>query len=98
MVRLRPDLKVVRVSPTDFHLLDPSTHDSFKMGADERYLLFLMERLSSPDEVLRAFANRFGRVLEKRPLLEFAEQLSQSGLLTAAGDAGNGGSREPIHA
>jgi hypothetical protein len=68
------------------------------MGADERYLLFLMERLSSPDEVVRAFANRFGRVLEKRLLLEFAEQLTQSGLLTAASDAGNDASRGPIHA
>ena len=80
--RLRAGLSVVRTGPRDFLLINPETGAQFAFGAEERYLLHLLERTASPDDVLRLYEQRFGPGLSRRRVLEFVEQLRQLGLLT----------------
>src|SRR5438128_2517709 len=86
-VRLRPGLEIIRTGPRSFVLSDPRTGTVFELGAEERYLLHLLEQAESLDDILRGFEGRFGRRMARREVLEFLEQLRQLGLLAGGTDA-----------
>jgi multidrug efflux pump subunit AcrA (membrane-fusion protein) len=80
--RLRPGLTVLRTGPRNFLLVNPETGAQFSFGAEERYLLHLLEETDSPDEILKLYQQRFGKPISQRHLLEFVEQLGQIGVVT----------------
>jgi multidrug resistance efflux pump len=80
-LRLRPGVEVVRLSPRQFLLIHAASGRQLELGAEERYLLHLLGKGASLDDVLRQHARRFRRGLERFQLLEFVEQLGQLDLL-----------------
>ncbi len=85
--RLRPEVEILRLGPRQFLLVDPISGAQFRCGVGERYLLHLLDKATSPEEVRIAYAQRFGQDLPQRQLLEFLEQLHQLRLITDPGDA-----------
>ncbi len=95
----------MRIGPREFVLRDRQSGARLHVGAEERYLLHLIERSPSLDAICRAFEARFHRPLAARHVLEFWEQLHHLGLTDLgpaaserAGQPGPPGAVEPLPA
>jgi multidrug efflux pump subunit AcrA (membrane-fusion protein) len=99
-LRLRPGLEILRTGPRTFLLLDPRTGTQFALGAEERYLVHLLETNRSLEDLPRAYQERFGRPLSRRHVEEFIQQLRQLNLLvdSPAAEDGPVAARAPIPA
>ncbi len=82
--RLRPGLEILRTGPRNFLLVDARRGTQFAFGAEERYLLHLLEASDSMEDLLRAYEKHFGKPLLRRHAQEFLEQLRSLGLITDA--------------
>lgn len=80
-VQLRPGVEVIRVSPRRFLVVNSATGAQFEVGGEERLLLHLLEKGGAPEDIERAYKQRFGQALPENGLLEFMEQLRQLDLL-----------------
>jgi hypothetical protein len=80
--RLRPELEIIRLAPDRFMVVDPATRKHFEFGPDERYLLYLLGRAESPEEILERYRERFGKTVSHQQLLGFLENLRRLGLTT----------------
>jgi hypothetical protein len=79
-IQLPADVEILRTGADSFLLLKNGTDGRFSLGAVERYLLFLLERVDTLDEVLGRFEQRFGQTLDRQQVLDFVEQLRKQGL------------------
>lgn len=79
--QLRPDVQVLRTGPRAFRLLDPVSGAHFELGAEERYLLGVLETCDTVPELCAAYADKFGEALPERQCREFLGQLRRQGLL-----------------
>jgi multidrug resistance efflux pump len=86
--RLRPGLEIFRTGPRAFLLRNRATGGQLQLGAEERFLLHLLERAKSFHEISGAFEKKFRRRLPERQVLEFWEQLHGLGLTENAAKAG----------
>lgn len=93
--RLRPGLEIVRTGPRAFLLVDARTGTRFAFGAEERYLIHLLETSGSVDEILRGYEQRFGKPLARRHAEEFLEQLRDLNLVTDAPEAASPATAPP---
>jgi hypothetical protein len=86
-------VELLRTGPRDFDLVS-GTSGYFRLGAKERYLLFLVEKAKSWEELHDQFVASFPEGIGKRDLDDFLGQLLRRGLLvegsgsTAALDPG----------
>lgn len=71
----------MRTGPRSFLLLDRQAGKQFELGADERYLLHLLEQGNSAEEIQRAYERRLGKGLSEQHLEAFVEQLRQLDVL-----------------
>lgn len=85
-LHLRPGVQILRAGPRSFLVVNSHTGAQLSCGAEERYLLHLLEHCDSLDAVREAFGKRFGPGLAERPLREFVEQLRQLGVLANGAD------------
>lgn len=80
-IHLHGDVEILRGGLEGFWLLNGRTGECFTMGLNERYLLYLLERVEPVEKILAAFELRFGRQTSEKQLREFVGQLRQRGLL-----------------
>lgn len=93
--RLRPGPRLVRLSPRQFALIGPGDDALFLLEAGPRYLLHLLERCGSVDEVRRGFESRFRQPVTGRAVLEFVEQLRGLDLIDDGGPPRGVGAAPP---
>jgi multidrug resistance efflux pump len=87
LLRFRPGLEIFRTGPREFLLRNGATGGQLQFGAEERFLLHLLERDMSLLEISEAFEKKFRRRLPERQILEFCEQLHGLGLTQSTTDA-----------
>ena len=88
MPRLRPGLEIFRTGPRAFLLCNKATGGHLQLGAEERFLLHLLERAKSLAQISAAFERKFRRRLTERRVLEFCEQLHDLGLTEGSSGPG----------
>lgn len=93
--RLRPGLEIIRLDPKRFMVFDPATRKHIEFGPDERYLLYLVGRCESLEDVLERYRERFGKSLDRQQLLGFLEQFRRLGLTADGAPAGGPGPVSP---
>jgi multidrug efflux pump subunit AcrA (membrane-fusion protein) len=81
LIRLKPQLELIRSGPESFLLLDRDHDLHFELQAGERYLLHLLTSCDSLAAVQTQWTARFGHALRRRHVLEFIEQLRSHALL-----------------
>jgi multidrug resistance efflux pump len=64
---------------------DPRTQNVFEFGAQEHFLIRLLEGVTAHEEILRRHADEFGAPLQQAHLDAFVRQLARQGLLEAEG-------------
>jgi multidrug efflux pump subunit AcrA (membrane-fusion protein) len=64
---------------------DPRTQNVFEFGAQEQFLIRLLDGVTPHEEILRRHADEFGAPLSQAHLDAFVRQLARQGLLEAEG-------------
>src|SRR5689334_6694399 len=82
--RLRPDLQILRTGPRAFRLFDPRSGAHYELGAQERYLLELLQTCDTQQELCEAYARKYGQPLSLRECQEFLEQLRRQCLVVGS--------------
>jgi HlyD family secretion protein len=77
-------VEILRTGPRDFLVVDARSGTQLACGAEERYLIHLLETHDSDESRLQAFEQRFGKALPRRQVEEFFEQLRSLDLITDA--------------
>lgn len=78
---LRRDVRIVRVGPDQFRLYDSSRAAHHELRSRERFLLELVGRCTTIDEVRAEFAQHLQKSISAAEVAEFIEQLRVAGLL-----------------